>query len=101
MDFHKVALDVSKLNSVAEQADKELKAFQKIKVPAGGSVNVTLSIRVQSLAYYNETQRKWIVEYSVNIICWQALHRQIVKPQQALPLQEVNEPERIIFWLIL
>ena len=53
---------VGKVGSSVERAEKELKAFKKIMVPAGKEVTVTVNIPVKDLAYYNEQNRKWIVE---------------------------------------
>lgn len=57
-----IQLYVGKPGSVVERADKELKAFKKVMVPAGKEVSVTLSIPVNSLAYYDEKSSQWIVE---------------------------------------
>jgi len=57
-----VQLYVGKLNSEVERAEKELKAFKKVMVPAGKEVTVILSIPVKNLAYYNEQKSKWVVE---------------------------------------
>jgi beta-glucosidase len=53
---------VGKVGSSVERAEKELKAFKKIMVPAGKEVTVTVTIPVKDLAYYDEQNRKWIVE---------------------------------------
>lgn len=57
-----VQLYVSKPASAVERADKELKAFAKVMVAAGQESNVSLTIPVKNLAYYNEQKRTWIVE---------------------------------------
>ena len=57
-----VQLYIGKQGSVVERAEKELKAFKKVMVPAGQEVTVTLSIPVKDIAYYNEQSKKWIVE---------------------------------------
>ena len=57
-----VQLYISKLGSTVERADKELKAFEKVMVPAGKEVTVTLKIPVEFLAYFDEQSRKWVVE---------------------------------------
>jgi len=57
-----VQLYISKSNSVVERAEKELKAFKKVKIAAGETVNVSLKIPVKDLAYYNVTTSKWTVE---------------------------------------
>jgi len=57
-----VQLYVSKEGSVVERAEKELKAFKKIMLAPGATANVTLSIPVKDLAYYDVKTGKWIVE---------------------------------------
>ena len=57
-----VELYIGKPNSAVERAEKELKAFKKVMVPAGKEVTVTLSVPVKSLAYYDEGKSKWVVE---------------------------------------
>jgi len=57
-----VQLYVSKTGSVVERAEKELKAFKKVKIAAGETATVTLSIAVKDLAYYDVKTRKWVVE---------------------------------------
>lgn len=57
-----VQLYIGKLGSAVERAEKELKAFKKVMVPAGKEVTVRLSIPVKNLAYYNEQSKKWVVE---------------------------------------
>ena len=57
-----VQLYISKPESVVERAEKELKAFKKVMVPAGKEVMVTLNIPVQDLAYYDEGTSKWVIE---------------------------------------
>ena len=57
-----VQLYISKTGSAVERAEKELKAFKKIMVAPGATANVTLSIPVKDLAYYNVKTSKWVVE---------------------------------------
>ncbi len=57
-----VQLYVTKSGSVVERADKELKAFKKVKIAPGETVNVTLNIPVKDLAYYDVKTSKWVVE---------------------------------------
>jgi beta-glucosidase len=57
-----VQLYVSKSASIVERAEKELKAFAKIKIAVGETIDVTLSIPVRDLAYYDVKTSKWIVE---------------------------------------
>jgi beta-glucosidase len=57
-----VQLYISKPASAVDRADKELKAFKKVKIAAGETADVTLNIPVKDLAYYNVITNKWIVE---------------------------------------
>ena len=57
-----VQLYVSKPGSVVGRAEKELKAFKKVEVAAGETVNVTLNVPVKDLAYYDVKTSKWVVE---------------------------------------
>ena len=57
-----VQLYITKDGSKVERADKELKAFKKIAVPAGKEVLVTLNVNVKDLAYYDEASKNWVVE---------------------------------------
>jgi len=57
-----VQLYVSKVNSAVLRAEKELKAFKKIALSPGQSVIVSLNIDVNSLAYFDEGQHRWITE---------------------------------------
>ena len=65
-----VQLYVSKIGSRVERAEKELKAFQKISIPAGEKKLVLLTIPVKDLAFYNEQTKAWEVEpgaYSIQV----------------------------------
>jgi len=57
-----VQLYISKVGSKVERADKELKAFKKVMIPAGGSADVNLNVAVSDLAYYDVAAKKWVVE---------------------------------------
>jgi beta-glucosidase len=57
-----VQLYISKTGSVVERAEKELKAFKKVKIAAGETASVTLTIPVKDLAYYDVKTSKWVVE---------------------------------------
>jgi beta-glucosidase len=57
-----VQLYISKTGSVVDRAEKELKAFRKVKIPAGESASVTLYVPVKDLAYYDVKTSKWVVE---------------------------------------
>ncbi|MBS1530650.1 MAG: glycoside hydrolase family 3 C-terminal domain-containing protein [Bacteroidetes bacterium] len=56
-------LYVSKPGSAVERADKELKAFRKVRIAAGQTARITLAIPVNDLAYYDVKTRKWVVEH--------------------------------------
>jgi beta-glucosidase len=57
-----VQLYISKDGSAVGRAEKELKAFKKVRVAAGETVDVSLTIPVKDLAYYDVNGRKWVVE---------------------------------------
>ncbi len=57
-----VQLYVTKEGSKVERADKELRGFKKVLVPAGKEVMVAIDINVNDLAYYDEAAKSWIVE---------------------------------------
>lgn len=57
-----VQIYVAKENGVVSRCQKELKAFEKVFVPAGGKTAVEINIPVSDLAYYNVMLDKWIVE---------------------------------------
>jgi beta-glucosidase len=44
------------------RAEKELKAFRKVWVVPGQTVDVSLRIPVKDLAYYDVSTKKWVVE---------------------------------------
>jgi beta-glucosidase len=57
-----VQLYATKDKSAVSRAAKELKAFKKIWVPAGKSVQIKLTVNVNDLAYYNDKTMQWTVE---------------------------------------
>jgi len=57
-----VQLYVGKPESSVERADKELKAFKKIKIASGATANIVLKIPVKDLAYFDVKTKSWIVE---------------------------------------
>jgi len=57
-----IQLYVSKKGSVVERAEKELKAFKKVKIASGETADVNLQIPVKDLAYYDVKTKSWIVE---------------------------------------
>ncbi|HTE02044.1 MAG TPA: fibronectin type III-like domain-contianing protein, partial [Mucilaginibacter sp.] len=57
-----IQLYVSKTGSIVDRAEKELKAFKKVRIAAGETASVKLSIPVKNLAYYDVKTGKWVVE---------------------------------------
>ena len=57
-----VQLYISKPDSKLERAEKELKAFKKIRIGAGETIVMNLNLPVKNLAYYDVKTSKWIVE---------------------------------------
>jgi beta-glucosidase len=57
-----VQLYVSKTGSVVERPEKELKAFKKVMITSGATANVSLTVPVKDLAYYDVKTSKWVVE---------------------------------------
>jgi len=57
-----VQLYVSKESSTVDRAEKELKAFKKVMIAAGETAEVSLTIPVKDLAYYDVKTSKWVVE---------------------------------------
>lgn len=57
-----VQLYIGKPGSAVDRAEKELKAFKKVNIAAGETANVTISVPVKDLAYYNVTTKSWVVE---------------------------------------
>jgi beta-glucosidase len=57
-----VQLYVSKAGSLVERPEKELKSFKKIMIAPGQTANVSLTVPVKDLAYYDVKTSKWVVE---------------------------------------
>jgi beta-glucosidase len=57
-----VQLYISKSGSKVSRAEKELKAFKKVMVAPGQTIDVSLRIPVKDLAYYDVTTKSWVVE---------------------------------------
>jgi beta-glucosidase len=57
-----VQLYVSKTGSTVERPEKELKSFKKVTIAPGQTANVSLTIPVKDLAYYDVKTSKWVVE---------------------------------------
>lgn len=49
-------------NSAAQRHVKDLKAFQRVALPSGGSQTVVLSVPESELAYYDTETRQWVTE---------------------------------------
>ncbi|GLB51959.1 glycosyl hydrolase [Neptunitalea chrysea] len=63
-----VQLYVSKPESKVERADKELKGFSKVMVKANGTANVSITIPVKELAFYNVKTKAWEVEKGTYVL---------------------------------
>jgi beta-glucosidase len=57
-----VQLYVSKMKSAVQKPEKELKAFKKIMIKTGETANVTLTVPIKDLAYYDVKSKNWVVE---------------------------------------
>ncbi|TRZ42296.1 beta-glucosidase family protein [Robertkochia solimangrovi] len=57
-----VQLYVSQPGSNVDKAFQELKAFNKVAIKAGETLNVPLSFKASDLAYYDESKSAWVVE---------------------------------------
>lgn len=57
-----VQLYISKTGSVVERPEKELKSFKKVLIAPGQATNVSLTVPVKDLAYYDIKTSKWVVE---------------------------------------
>ncbi len=53
---------VAKDESCVTRSPKELKAFEKVFVPAGRQVDVAMDVPVSDLAYYHPLIHKWVIE---------------------------------------
>jgi beta-glucosidase len=53
---------VSHLNSKVERAKKELKGFQRITLQSNEAKTITLPVKAEDLAYWDEKQNQWVVE---------------------------------------
>ena len=49
-------------NSEVDRPVKLLRAFDKVRLEAGASTVVNLSIPISDLAYYNPERKEWVVE---------------------------------------
>ena len=58
-----VQLYVHRLDATVEWPYKELKAFDRVTVKAGESVEVKLNIPVEQLKYWSEEDYNWMLEH--------------------------------------
>jgi beta-glucosidase len=71
-------LYVSHPGSSVEKAAKELKAYKKVFVKSGATVNATIGLPIKELAYYNDIKKEWTVEPGVYTIKIGKSSREIV-----------------------
>ena len=57
-----VQLYIKKVNSSILRADKELKAFKKVAIVPGKTAVVSMNVKVNDLAYFDDKLNKWVVE---------------------------------------
>ncbi|MBD0400991.1 glycoside hydrolase family 3 C-terminal domain-containing protein [Flammeovirga sp. EKP202] len=57
-----VQVYIGKNKSKVERALKELKAFQKVQLEAGEKTNLSLTVSIKDLQYYNEGKSDWELE---------------------------------------
>jgi len=57
-----VQLYVRHLGSKVDRPLKELKGFERVFIPAGQTRTVTFRLKANTLAYWNEGAKKWVVE---------------------------------------
>ena len=57
-----VQLYVAHLGSKVERARQELKGFQRIGIEPNQTKTVTMTVKAEDLAYWDEKQNKWVVE---------------------------------------
>lgn len=57
-----VQIYVGKPESCVERAEKELRAFEKVEVPAGESRKVSFLLNKTAFTYYDEKEQKYVVE---------------------------------------
>jgi beta-glucosidase len=52
---------VSDLGQGVNKAKQELKAFNKVEVPSGKGMVVTLELHASDLSWFDEKQMKWVL----------------------------------------
>ena len=57
-----VQLYVKDNESSVERPEKELKAFQKVKLAPGASERIAMTLSEDAFSYYDQEQQKWIAE---------------------------------------
>jgi beta-glucosidase len=75
-----VQLYVTHLGSKVERARQELKGFQRIAIQPNETKTVTMTVKAEDLAYWDEKQNRWVVE--------EDRVRLIVGPSSAAPKLE-------------
>jgi len=58
-----VQLYIAHQDSKLPRPKEELKAFDRVHVPAGKTVSVPLNVKVRDLAYWNERSNEWTLEH--------------------------------------
>ncbi len=58
-------LYIGKKESCVSRSIKELKAFKKVNLMSGENKNITLSVAIRDLSYFNVCLNKWVVEPGV------------------------------------
>ena len=49
-------------NSKVERQKKLLKGFEKVRIPAGETVDITISVPFEELRYYDIVEKQWVLE---------------------------------------
>ena len=58
-----VQLYVHRVDATVEWPEKELKAFRRVALQPGASQQVTLTVPVEQLKYWDEAQHDWALEH--------------------------------------
>jgi beta-glucosidase len=57
-----VQLYVKHIGSAVDRPNKELRGFKRVRIPAGETKTVTITLPGSRLAYWNVTEKAWVVE---------------------------------------
>jgi beta-glucosidase len=57
-----VQLYIAHQGSKVARAQQELKGFHRIHIAAGQTVSVPFTVKARDLAYWNETEQRWVLE---------------------------------------